>query len=217
MKTGIYLITNTNNGKKYVGSAINLSKRWNNHRNDLRQGVHHNRHLQNAWNKYSESSFSFSILEFTSNDDLITREQYYIDLLDATNPNFGYNINPIAGSSLGVLQSEETKEKIRAARIGKKHRPESIEKIRQASLGSKNGFFNKIHSIETKTKISNKKKGTKVSEKTKLLMSDSHKGKKFTQEHKFKIAEANSKRIVSEETKQKMSEARKGKKYKKEI
>lgn len=27
-KTGIYFITNTVNGKKYVGSAANIKKRW---------------------------------------------------------------------------------------------------------------------------------------------------------------------------------------------
>lgn len=50
--SGIYLITNTKNNKKYVGQSWNIFQRWTNHRTSLRGGYHGNTHLQNAWNKY---------------------------------------------------------------------------------------------------------------------------------------------------------------------
>jgi hypothetical protein len=34
-------------------------RRWRLHRIRLRQGKHHNRHLQNAWNAYGPDAFEF--------------------------------------------------------------------------------------------------------------------------------------------------------------
>ena len=45
-KNRINIIENKVNGHKYVGSAINLTKRWNNHRDDLQRNNHHSSHLQ---------------------------------------------------------------------------------------------------------------------------------------------------------------------------
>jgi hypothetical protein len=40
--------------------------------------------LQNAWNKYGEDNFYFSVLELVPDKDkLIEREQYWIDKLNA--------------------------------------------------------------------------------------------------------------------------------------
>jgi group I intron endonuclease len=83
--------------KVYVGSSLNISKRWSRHRTDLRLSRHSNQHLQSSWNKYGERSFLFEILELTS--DLTVREQYWIDVLDACV--YGYNLCPVARSSRG--------------------------------------------------------------------------------------------------------------------
>ena len=50
--------------------------------------------------------------------------------------------------------------------------------------------FNKKHSIESKQKMSNVKKGKIVSNYTKLLMSESRKGFKFSEESKNKMSES---------------------------
>lgn len=59
----IYCITNTVNGKRYVGSAHDLRGRWRHHLWSLRGGCHHNPHLQHAFLKYGELAFSLSVLE----------------------------------------------------------------------------------------------------------------------------------------------------------
>lgn len=51
--TGIYCIENTANGKKYIGQASDIEKRWTQHKQKLRNNSHHNPHLQNAWNTYA--------------------------------------------------------------------------------------------------------------------------------------------------------------------
>jgi hypothetical protein len=59
---GIYQILCIPNGKIYIGSAIDLRARWEQHRHSLRRRDHRNRHLQQAWDKYGESNFEFSVL-----------------------------------------------------------------------------------------------------------------------------------------------------------
>lgn len=61
---GIYMITNNINGKVYIGQTIRpFIIRWKEHQGNLIKGIHHNKHLQNAYNKYGAKSFSFSIIE----------------------------------------------------------------------------------------------------------------------------------------------------------
>lgn len=108
----IYQIKNTKTNKIYIGSAVDVNNRWIRHRSDLILGRHHSIHLQRAWEKYGEESFEFSIIEEVSeSEQLIVREQYFIDLNKSANPDFGYNISPTAGSSLGVKHSDETRQK----------------------------------------------------------------------------------------------------------
>ncbi len=103
MRSGIYKIENVLNDKFYIGSAIILNKRKNQHFYYLRKNKHPNVHLQRSFNKHEEKNFKFSIIELCDRKYLIEREQYYIDIL---NPDF--NICKIAGSSLGRKVSEQT-------------------------------------------------------------------------------------------------------------
>ena len=77
--SGVYIITNSINGRRYIGSSNNIRKRLWKHRSLLRHNKHENPHLQNAWNKYGEDNFVYSILEECDVSILLEREQYYID------------------------------------------------------------------------------------------------------------------------------------------
>lgn len=140
---GIYRIVNTVNGKFYIGSTVNLHKRLQRHRYDLRRNAHHNQKLQNSWNKHTEDAFSFEIIEFVLPPFLLEREQYWLDKLRPWS-NKGLNIAQNAMSpSLGTKHSPETRERLSLARLGKKHAlgkhpsPEKLEKLRTAKLGKK--------------------------------------------------------------------------------
>lgn len=120
---GIYQIANIANGKIYVGSAINMPKRWGEHRVGLRRGNHKNKKLQAAFSKYGEGCFVFSEIELCEKGVLIAREQHWIDTLKSVAP-LGYNLNPIAGSALGRKfpgrnLSPEHRKNIAASKIGK--------------------------------------------------------------------------------------------------
>lgn len=89
---GIYQIKNLKNDKVYIGSSVCVYKRWQQHRRELRSNKHHSFHLQQAWNKYGEDSFKFSILETVPNNlDLLDRETHFVVETKSISPQYGYN------------------------------------------------------------------------------------------------------------------------------
>lgn len=81
-RSGVYVIINLINDNTYIGKSINMRTRWRTHKNELNAGSHFNPHLQNAWTKYRYSSFHFGVLEFCPENELLTKEQYWIDRLE---------------------------------------------------------------------------------------------------------------------------------------
>lgn len=186
LKTGVYLIRNRVNGKVYVGSAAqSLTERWTTHRKSLRRGTHYNEYLQRAWDRYGERAFEFVVLIRCQSGDCVRVEQAFIDRLDATNEEKGYNQCKIAGGTLGFKWTEESKAKMSATRkrqcasqeyremVGERFsKPKTLEhreKLRAANLGKKNGPL----SAETKAKIGSKLKGRKFTLETRMKMAAS--------------------------------------------
>lgn len=91
---GIYCIENIINNKKYIGLSSDITRRWHEHKSELRRGVHINDCLQKAWNKYGEQSFKFYIIELCMNEDLINKEMFYIEKYKTLTHENGYNITP---------------------------------------------------------------------------------------------------------------------------
>lgn len=98
-------------GCRYVGSTSwSFAKRWAKHRRDLAAGKHHAPRLQHSWNKYGPDAFAFRVLEACNPDDVVTREQWWMDQLD---PEF--NTAKIAYSCRGVRRTPEQRERYAAA------------------------------------------------------------------------------------------------------
>lgn len=109
-KIGVYAIRNNLNGKIYVGSATkSFSHRWGMHISELTRGIHKNRYLQAAWIKYGQPSFDFSILEESSKEVAIEREQFWMDYFQSYKRDKGYNINELAKSRLGMTHEGKPK------------------------------------------------------------------------------------------------------------
>ena len=102
-KIGIYCIHNTVNGKKYIGSSINIQQRLLKHRSQLRGNYHENPFLQNSYNKYGESSFITYPVIYCEEKNLLCNEQHYILAFNSE-----YNI---AKDVLRGAQTDATKEK----------------------------------------------------------------------------------------------------------
>ncbi len=145
VKSGIYKITNTVNGKFYIGSSADINRRFYQHRRALTKRVHRNPILQKAWNKYGPEKFTFEILEeCPSVNVLLEREQYYLDLLKPY-LEVGYNIeSKAAGGDTFTLNPN--KEAIRA-------------KMCILNGGDKNGMFGREHSHDSIKKQKQKAKG----------------------------------------------------------
>ena len=81
MKTGIYKITNQINGKFYIGSSKDLSRRKKDHFRLLKKGINHSILLQRAVNKYGIDNFIFEVIAECSEELLFTIEQKLVDEL----------------------------------------------------------------------------------------------------------------------------------------
>ena len=63
METGIYkIVSKIRPDRMYIGSSINIPKRWREHISNLKKNKHHSKQLQNHFNKYGEADLQFSIL-----------------------------------------------------------------------------------------------------------------------------------------------------------
>ncbi len=104
---GVYQITNVRNGRRYIGSAVNVRKRCYHHWKRMTKGLHGNRFLQRTWDKYGEQVFQYEVLEAVKDKNKLTeREQWYLD-----NHKPEYNMCPTAGNWLGHKHTEEAKKK----------------------------------------------------------------------------------------------------------
>ena len=89
---GIYFISNKVNGKRYIGSSKDIEQRFRAHRSELNRGVHRNVHLLNAWNKYGEESFEFSVVEECDEENRFAIEQRYLSFAEDDKEKY-YNIS----------------------------------------------------------------------------------------------------------------------------
>ena len=89
---GIYKIKCLKNNKVYIGQSVNIMQRWYVHKTKLRANKHDNIYLQNAWNKYGERNFEFSIIERCKKEELDSKEEYYIKYYNSFNTDYGFNM-----------------------------------------------------------------------------------------------------------------------------
>lgn len=180
-KTCVYMWTNLLNGKRYVGSAMDLRRRLLVYYSVKYLMSDPTMNIYKALLKYGYSSFSLTILEICKKEDVIQREQHYIDTLCPE-----YNICKTAGSTLGKTHTAETKEKIGVTKSG-------------TGEGVANSMFGKIHTEEAlaRKKMAEAKLGKTHTEETKAKLRAAAKGRKFTEEHikNLSASQPNSKKL----------------------
>lgn len=179
--SGIYIITNTLDGKYYIGYSSTILKRLKEHRRLLIAKEHSNDYLQNAVNLHGIENFSFEELERYPDEGFIlpSMEHYWCNLLDAHNRDFGYNLTPTDPYNTHKI-APETLEKQR------------IIQKKKYEMGYKNPMQGRKQTEETKQKISQIKTGKNL-------------GVKQTQEHKDKISKGNKGQKRSKEICDKLS------------
>jgi group I intron endonuclease len=177
---GIYAITNAINGKRYIGSSKDIKQRFADHKKDLNNNIHHNRKLQEDWNKYGETYFSFDLLYPMPIEILSKTPPHFSDklLLEAEGEVVDkadnlYNIRHPLGE-----HAEETKELMKHEHRkhnitpGVTYSEDRINNLRNNMLGENNpnyggkykNHLGKHHSSEAKAKMSAKLKGRTYTE-----------------------------------------------------
>lgn len=153
MSAGVYEIKNQLTSERYIGSSCNVYFRFSQHLRELRAG-RSNRKLQNAFIKYGEAAFEFSILEVVNCANrvkLFRREQKWMDRLKPE-----YNMRLVAA---GIEMTAEVRAKLSLSHKGRllgaqseRHRA----RIATALKGNKNGEGRAEcrHSEETRRKLS---------------------------------------------------------------
>lgn len=205
------------NNKVYIGitSQKNPEVRWG-----KRGGGYRNHYpIWYAIQKYGWDNVEHTILySDLTEDEAKLKEIELIQLYNATDHKFGYNVSPGGDSvseitkiklseiHMGHPTSEETRRKIGEANSkalkGKKLSDDVREKIRLAHLGKKY----KPMSEQGRINIGNAKRGIKMSDETKRKMSEAQKGKIISEEQRKKASIRMTGTHLSIETRQKLSE-----------
>ena len=202
--SGVYKITNIENGDVYFGQAVQLATRAMQHEKALVKNKHKNPHLQAAWNKYKSDAFEFEVIAvYPERTERDAAEQALID--EHYGPgcyNIMKKVSTVAGtwshtpeetraklraSNIGVKRSPETCAAISAAKKGKKHSPEHCAAISDANIGKKRKPFTPEH----RASMAAAKKGKKHSPETCAAMSAARQGKlkpPRTKEHRAAIS-----------------------------
>jgi len=95
MTMGIYKITSPS-GSCYIGSSVNIKRRFYQHKSVLKRNKCRSKRFQNAYLKYGQSNLKFEqILCVFDKKDLIEFEQYFIDLYKPQ-----YNLAKVAKSAM---------------------------------------------------------------------------------------------------------------------
>jgi group I intron endonuclease len=163
MTCGIYTIRNTISGRIYIGSSVNIERRWRVHVHHLKAGTHHSSILQRSWDKHGEGAFAFEVWLVIDAKLLIDHEQ---DLIDRLKPSL--NIHPKARSPLGVKRTAETRLKLSVMKRGKQ--PDHLVEYSKQCIGKpaphvvesnrrRGGVKTGPHSPERRANISLAKKG----------------------------------------------------------
>lgn len=182
--SGVYKISNNIDNRIYIGSTQCFKRRFTEHLKSLADNTHNNPHLQKFVNKYGIDSIKFEILEIIDLEDLLIKEQYYLD--NFINFNRDFNICKIAGTPPNYNR-QFTKEDIeyiaelynsgksccqiseilfnhrnQRSKIAKIAKGESYSEYRYLFKYKKYNQTGRVISQETKNIIGNKNKGSRV-------------------------------------------------------
>ena len=147
----IYITTNLINGKQYIGR--------DSHNNPNYYGS--GPAIKNAIKKYGKENFKKEIIEECSSfENLVEREEYWLNYYDAGNNKTFYNLH-----NYGKGGSSD-------------------------KSGKKNGMYGKNHSYETKLKIGNANRGRLVSSETRRKLSEAGRVRIYSNDTLQKMSES---------------------------
>lgn len=215
--SGLYIIKNLLNDREYVGMSNNVRSRVSNHLG----GKGRVSYIHRALKLYGAHNFRTCLYLEAEVSMLADLEIILIEERKTLAPN-GYNLTTGGEGVAGKPVTEETREKLRQANLGKvrslasrekasrslmgrKMSPEAVAKSTAAKIGVK-------RSPETVEKMRIASTGRRLSEEARRKVGLASLGHKLSPEAVEKIRVANTGKRHSEETRLKISEVQRGRK-----
>ena len=192
----VYLLTDTTNGKQYVGQTTKtLGERLTRHRSgDLL--------VDRALNDHGWENVKVEILEECETYDELNRlEQEWIDVLETKSPN-GYNLTDGGLGGPGHKLSKEAKQRISRKNKGRKRSESARKKMSVAATEH-------MKNPDLRRRLSEANKGKKFSKERSKQLSKAKQGSKHNDTTKEKIGVSNTGKHHTDEARQKMSEEHK--------
>ena len=158
---GIYMIKNNINGNFYIGSSKDIKKRWYAHKSTLKLNKHMNIYLQRSYNKYGKENFSYVLLEKTDIDNLLLKEQEYLDKYKNDKKCYNIGIKSSGGDNLSnhpnkeeIIKKIKNSLKIRFQNMNDDEKQQLSKKFQ----GDKNPNYGNNWTDEMKTEASERSK-----------------------------------------------------------
>lgn len=181
MKIYIYKITNKINGKIYIGKHIDRSK---NAADDyMGSGIK----IKKAQKKYGIENFTKDILEECTKENVNSREIFWIDKLQSTNHNIGYNIakggeggDTFTHNPKAEILRKQFSERVKGDKnpnFGKNHSKKRKQQIRKANTNLIYWNNGKINRRSKSCPGEGWARGILISQESAELRSKTHKGK----------------------------------------
>lgn len=199
----LYLVTNTHNGKRYVGiTRFSVRKRWLQHLQAARNPKAYGG-LLSALRKYGPDAFTMEVIGHSDDwDTLKAMEQQAIQDYNTYAPNGqGYNLTLGGDGNLGYIPSPEQKAAMSARMQGRNNSEETRARLsvalREAIAAGRKivGFFSEEHRTaffaahkDYIATITGKPRAQKPSEETRALWIQQRTGKKASPESRAKMS-----------------------------
>ena len=198
----VYQITNTVNGKRYIGySANTLQERWSKHLESasrVRRGKRKPYRFANAINKHGRDAFSKKVL--FEEDTLAGAKETEVLLILDQEPEYNLTLggDGLSGEAIEQLRERNKGNKYAAGRVW---RDESLEAL---SLAQKKSHAEnpRVFTDEWLENLSKSQIGRKHTEETKAKITAANTGRPCSQRCKDAVAEANKRRKGTKQSKE---------------
>jgi group I intron endonuclease len=200
----IYKITNTLNGKVYIGlTTTSLAERFRDHKSRARTGA--DSLLCRAMRKYGVDVFTAEVLTTVeTREDLVKAEQRFIAEYGAMDRSQGYNMTAGGEGTWGRAYSEETRAKMSAAA-----KRQMLDEEMRARLSAATKL--QMADEAMRARLAELRRGKGLSQETRDKISAAMKARPYDPERCAKIADALRGKKRPPEVGQKVSAAKLGK------
>ena len=140
MTCGVYEIV-TAAGERYIGSSVDIKRRFRQHRVDLRNGKHRNAALQAAYN--NGSKLEFRVLERCDKSVVRQREQHHMDTTECINTDRNCLSDPI---EISEERKKNLSEKAKVRNLGNTYARKEV--YIKWSDGTEKTFANTVKASE---------------------------------------------------------------------